>query len=65
MQIISKHYLPNICAFKSSEINDIKSRISSFNPTTVKTCKGTATATYIDTSWLKARALKMLELAGK
>ena len=65
MQIISKHYLPNICAFKSSEINDIKSRISSFNPTTVKTCKGTATATYIDTSWLKARAFKMLELAGK
>ena len=65
MQIISKHYLPNICAFKSSEINGIKSRISSFNPTTVKTCKGTATANYIDTEWLKARAFKMLELAGK
>lgn len=65
MQIISKHYLPEIRTFKSSEISDIKSRISSFNPTTVKTCKSTASADYIDTSWLKARALKMLELAGK
>lgn len=65
MQIISKHYLPNIRTFKSSEISDIKSRISGYNPTTVKTCKGTASADYIDTSWLKARALKMLELAGK
>lgn len=65
MQIISKHYLPNIRAFKSSEISDIKSRISGYNPTTVKTCKGTASADYIDNDWLKARALKMLELAGK
>ena len=65
MQIISKHYLPNIRAFKSSEISDIKSRISGYNPTTVKTCKGTASADYIDNGWLKARALKMLELAGK
>ena len=65
MQIISKHYLPNIRTFKSDEISDIKSRISSYSPTTVKTCKGTASADYIDTSWLKARALKMLELAGK
>ncbi len=65
MQIISKHYLPNIRAFKSSEISDIKSRISGYNPTTVKTCKGKASADYIDNGWLKARALKMLELAGK
>lgn len=65
VQIISKHYLPEIRAFKSDEINDIKSRISGYNPTTVRTCKGTADADYIDTGWLKARALKMLELAGK
>lgn len=65
MQIISKHYLPEIRTFSSEEIGDIKTRINNFNPSTVKTCKGTATADYIDVSWLKARALKMLELAAE
>lgn len=65
MQIISKHYLPEIRTFKSSEIDEIKARVSRFNPTTVRTCKGVAAAEYIDAKWLKARALKMLELAAE
>lgn len=63
--VVTKHYKPEVRTFKTSDISDIKRRIENYNPTTVKTNKGTDAAEFIDTQWLKARAYKMLELAGK
>lgn len=65
MLIIMKQFKPEIRTFKASEISEIRSRIEKYQPTTVKTNKGTATAEFIDTQWLRERAYKMLELAGK
>lgn len=65
MLIITKHFSPDVCTFKRSEISEIKSRIEKYKPTTVKTLEGTAAAKFIDNQWLKERAYKMLELAGK
>lgn len=65
MQIVSKHFLPEVRTFKSSEIATIRDRINQGIPTQVKTNLGKMTAKYEDTGWLKSRALKMLELAGK
>lgn len=63
--LISKHFLPEVRTFKSSEIATIKNRISQSRLTQAKTSQGTIAAEYVDTEWLKSRALKMLELAGK
>ena len=64
MQIISKHFLPEVRTFKGSEIATIKNRINRSSLTQAKTSQGTVAAEYVDTEWLKSRALKMLELAG-
>jgi hypothetical protein len=65
MQVISKHFLPEIRTFKSSDIATIRNRINQSNLTQAKTSQGAIAAEYVDTEWLKSRALKMLELAGK
>ena len=64
MQIISKHFVPEVRTFKGSEIATIKNRINRSSLTQAKTSQGTVAAEYVDTEWLKSRALKMLELAG-
>ena len=65
VEIITKHFKPEVRAFKVSDINSIKTRIGNYNPSTIKTNRGTTTANFTDTEWLKQRAFKMLELAGK
>jgi hypothetical protein len=64
MLVVTKHFAPEVRGFKSSEISKIKSHIEKYNPT-VKTFKSKVTANFIDNQWLKERAYKMLELAGK
>lgn len=64
-QFITRHFLPEVRTFKTSDISSIKRRINNYNPSTVKTITGTTSATYPDNTWLKERALKMLELAGQ
>lgn len=65
MLIVAKKFKPEVRAFKRSEISEIRSRIEKCAPTVITTTKGTAPAEFIDIRWLKERAYKMLELAGK
>lgn len=64
MQIITKHFQPEIRTFKSSEISAVRNRIQNI-PTTIKTNRSTMAADFVDIDWQKSKALKMLELAGK
>ena len=65
MQIITKHFLPEIRTYKSSEISAIRDHINQNIPTTVETNTTKIPADFMDISWQKSRALKMLELSGK
>ena len=65
MLIVAKKFKPEVRAFKRSEISEIRNRIEQYTPTVVTTTRGKAKAEFIDNRWLKERAYKMLELAGK
>ena len=65
MQIISKHFLPEIRTYKSSEVSKLRNSINQCNPTTVQTNTFNMPATFLDIDWQKKRALKMLELSTK
>ena len=65
MQIITKHFQPEIRTYKSSEVSDLRNSINQCNPTTVQTNMINIPATFVDIDWQKKRALKMLDLSSK
>ncbi len=65
MQIITKHFLPEIRTYKSSEVSKLRNSINQCNPTTVQTNTFNMPATFLDIDWQKKRALKMLDLSSK
>ena len=65
MQLITKHFQPEIRTYKSSDISTIRNNINQNIPTTVQTNTFNMPATFLDIDWQKKRALKMLDLSSK